>query len=178
MDVTKLVGIEVSSKDEAKQVYQAIENRVDEERLEVAEASLVFKNDKGHIKRHHYGTTGFGIGASIGGGVGLGTGIAATLGIINPFLGIGLLGGAAVGGFIGHFFTKNFVGKDFLQDIGEGLDNGRGYVLVATDDAGTQFIKSDSAAAGHKIAEIDITPEFVEDLQKATEEAQAAEGTE
>ena len=178
MDVTKLVGIEVSSKDEAKKVYEAIENRVDEEKLEVAEASLVFKNEKGHIKRHHYGTTGFGIGASVGGGIGLGTGLAAALGIVNPVLGIGLLGGAAAGGFIGHFFTKNFVGKEFLQDIGEGLDNGRGYVLVATDDAGTEFIKNDSAAAGHKIAEIDITPEFVEDLGKATEEAQAAEANE
>lgn len=174
MDVTKLVGIEVESRDAAKAVHKAIENRVDEDKLEVAEAVLVFKNERGHIKRHYYGTTGFGIGASIGGGIGLGTGVAVALGIVNPILGIGLLPGVFAGGFIGHFFTKHFAGKEFLKDIGEGLDAGRGYVMVATDDAGADFIASDSVADGHRVATIDITPEFVEDLAKAHDEAEDA----
>lgn len=179
MDVTKLVGIEVSSRDEAKSVHKAIENRVDEEKLEIGEAVLVYKNEKGHIKRHYYGTTGFGVGASIGGGIGLGTGLAVGLGLVNPILGIGLIPGAFAGGFIGHFFTKHFAGKEFLRDIGEGLDAGRGFVMVATDDAGAAFIEDDSVSDGHRVAVVDVTPEFVEDLTKAHGEASAAsEGAE
>lgn len=172
MDVTKLVGIEVASKGDAKRVHEAIENREDEGKLEAAEVTLVYKNDRGHIKTKYYGATGFGIGASIGAGLGLGGALGLlTVGVAPALIGIGLIPGLFAGGFVGHFFTKHFAGKEFLKDIGEGLDAGKGYVFVATDDAGSEFLQSDSSAAGHKVAEIDITPEFVEDLQKAHAEA-------
>ncbi len=179
MDVTKLVGIEVASRTDAKSVHEAIENREDEGKLEVGEATLVWKNENGHVKTRYYGMSGFGIGASIGGGLGLGTSLGLiAVGITNPIIGIGLLPGMFAGGYIGHFFTKHFAGKEFLKDIGQGLDAGRGYVLVATDDAGAEFLESDSSTSGHRIATIDITPEFVEDLHKAHAEAveAAAEG--
>lgn len=172
MDVTKLVGIEVASKDAAKDVHKAIENRVDEDKLEVAETTLVYKSERGHVKTHYYGSTGFGIGASVGAGIGLGTALGvAALGFAPAIIGIGLIPGMMTGGFIGHFFTKHFTGKEFLRDIGAGLDAGRGYLLVATDDAGAEFLASDSSTEGHRIAHIDVTPEFVEDLEKAHAEA-------
>lgn len=172
MDVTKLVGIEVASKGDAKRVHEAIENRDDEGKFEAAEVTLVYKNDSGHVKTKHYGATGFGIGASIGAGLGLGTALGLlTLGIAPVLIGIGLLPGMFAGGFVGHFFTKHFAGKEFLKDIGAGLDAGKGYVFVATDDAGAAFLEGDSVTDGHKVAEIDVTPEFVEDLKKAHAEA-------
>lgn len=175
MDVTKIVGIEVASRDSAKTVHKALETRIDEESLEIAELSLVFKNEKGHIKQHYYGTSGFRLGAEIGGVASVATIGLFVVGLINPIFMIGLMPGVVTGGFVGHFFTKHFVGKDFLKDIGQGLDQGRGYVLVATDNAGAEFIANDSVAAGHKVATIDVTPEFVEDLAKAHEEATSAE---
>lgn len=172
IDVTKLVGIEVDSQDEAKEVHTAIENREEEGKLEFAEVTLVYKNDKGHVKTRYYGNTGFGIGASIGAGLGLGTALGLlTLGIAPALIGIGLLPGMFAGGFIGHFFTKHFAGKEFLRDIGDGLDAGKGYVLVATNDEGAEFLANDSSTEGHRIAHIDVSPEFVEDLQKAHAEA-------
>lgn len=172
MDVTKLVGIEVASKGDAKRVHESIENREEEGKLEAAEVTLVYKTDGGHVRTKYYGATGFGIGASIGAGVGLGAALGLlTLGIAPALIGIGLLPGMFTGGFIGHFFTKHFAGKEFLKDIAEGLDAGKGYVFVATNDAGAEFLHADSSTDGHRIAEIDITPEFVEDLQKAHEEA-------
>ena len=172
MDVTKLVGIEVESRDDAKGVHEAIENREEEGKLDFEEITLVYKNDRGHVKTRYYGNTGFGIGASIGAGLGLGGALGLlTLGIAPAVIGIGLIPGMFAGGFVGHFFTKHFAGKEFLEDIGEGLDNGKGYVLVATDDAGAEFLAGDSSTDGHRLAHIDITPEFVEDLQKAHGEA-------
>lgn len=179
MDVTKLVGIEVASRGEAKDVHDAIENRVEEDRLEIAEATLVWKNERGHVKTRYYGMTGFGIGASIGAGLGLGGALGLlTVGVAPALIGIGLIPGMFAGGFVGHFFTKHFAGKEFLKDIGEGLDAGRGYVFVATDDAGAEFLEGDSSTDGHRIATVDITPEFVEDLQKAHAEAVEAAGKE
>lgn len=174
MDVTKLVGIEIDSRSDAKEVHNAIEHRVDEGKLEIAEATLVYKTDHGHVKTRYYGATGFGIGASIGGGIGLGAAIGvASLGFAPALFGIGLIPGLIGGGFVGHFFTKHFAGKEFLKDIGAGLDAGKGYVIVATDDAGATFLRGDSSTSGHGIAEIDVTPEFVTDLQAATEEVAA-----
>ncbi len=177
MDVTKIVGIEVASRDTAKTVHKALETRVDEDSLEIAELSLVFKNEKGHIKQHYYGTSNFRLGAEIGGVASVATMGAAVVGLISPILIIGLAPAVITGGFIGHFFTKHFVGKDFLKDIGQGLDQGRGYILVATDDAGAEFIVNDSVAAGHKVATIDVTAQFVEDLAKAHEEAATADAS-
>lgn len=174
MDVTKLVAVEIDSKKEAEAVHEAIENRLEEEKLEIAEAALVYKSERGHVKRDYYGMTGFGIGASIGGGIGAGLGIAGVIGLINPLLGIGLLPGMFAGGYIGHFFTKHFAGKEFLKDMGEGLENGKGYVIVATDDSGAEFLSGDSATDGHRVAHIDVTPEFVDDLKKAHTEATEA----
>lgn len=175
MDVTKLVGIEVDSMDDAKQVHEAIENREDEGKIEAEEVTLVYKSDGGHVKTKYYGATGFGIGASIGAGLGLGGALGVlTMGIAPALIGIGLIPGMLTGGFVGHFFTKHFAGKEFLKDIGEGLDAGKGYVFVATNDEGAAFIEGDSSSQGHRIATIDMTPEFVEDLQKA--HAEAVEG--
>lgn len=172
MDVTKLVAIEIDSKHQAKEVHRAIDNRADEGKLEIEESTLVYKSDRGHIKTHYYGNTGFGIGASIGGGIGLGAAIGvATLGFAPILLGIGLLPGMFAGGFVGHFFTKHFAGKDFLKDIGAGLDAGKGYVIVATDDAGSDFLAGDSSTSGHNVAHVNVTPEFIQDLDKAHAEA-------
>ncbi len=177
MDVTKLVGIEVASKGDAKRVHEAIENREEEGKLEFEEVTLVYKTDGGHVRTKYYGATGFGIGASIGAGLGLGGALGLlTVGVAPALIGIGLIPGLFAGGFVGHFFTKHFAGKEFLRDIGDGLDAGKGYVFVATDDAGAEFLQSDSSTDGHRLAEIDITPEFVEDLQKAHAEAVQSAG--
>lgn len=175
VEVSKLIAIEIASKSEAKRVHEAIENRVDEGILSVGEASLVYKTDRGHLRQHYYGMTGFGLGASVGGGLGLGLGVAGAMGLINPLLGIGLLPGMFAGGYVGHFFTKHFAGKEFLKDLGAGLDAGHGYVLVATDDAGAELLEKDSSTQGHRLAVVDVTPEFVTDLAKVHKEAGANE---
>lgn len=175
VNVTKLVGVEVSSKSEGKDFYKALTEAEDAGELEFAEVALVYKNDRGHIKRDYYGGSAFGVGASIGGGIGLGTGLAAAIGLINPVLGIGLLGGALAGGVIGDLWRKHFVGKDFLENIGKGLDEGKGYVIVATDDAGAGAVASHASTAGHGVAQIDVTAEFISDMETAsTAEAEAA----
>lgn len=171
MDVTKIVAVEVDDKKEAREVHHAIEHRADEGKLDVAEASLVYKNDRGHVSRKHYGSSGFAVGGLLGGIAGTSVAGLGLLGIINPIIGVGLIGGVTTGAFIGHFFDNHFVGADFMKDIGEGLDNGKGYVLIATDDAGASFLQDDSSTNGHKVAEIDVTPQFLEDLNKAHDEA-------
>jgi uncharacterized membrane protein len=171
MDVTKIVGIEIDDKKEARELHRAIEHRADEGKIEVEEASLVYKNDRGHITRSHYGSSGFAVGGLVGGIAGTSAFGLAALGIINPIIGVGLLGGITVGAFIGHFFDHHFTGADFLKDIGEGLEHGKGYVLVATDDAGAEFLQGDSLSSGHKMAAIDVDAHFLDDLSKAHQEA-------
>lgn len=182
MDVTKIVGIEVASRDDAKSVHRAIETREDEGNLEVAESSVVYKTEKGHLKHHYYGSSAFVVGTELGAITGAGIVGAGLLGLINPIIGVSMaaaiVGVGMEGGFIGHFFTHHFAGKDMLKDLGAGLDAGRGYVLIATDDAGAEFIAGDSASAGHRVATIDVTPQFVEDLAKAHEEAAEAVASE
>lgn len=171
MDVTTIVGIEIDSKDDAKSVHKSLDHAADAGTFEVAESALVYKKDNGHVKKEYYGASGFGIGAAAGGAAGMGLAAAGLLGLINPIIGIGLLPGIIGGGFIGHFFDKHFVGKEFLADIGEGLDAGKGYVLIATDEAGASALTSNPVASNHKVATIDVTPEFVEDLNAASKEA-------
>lgn len=175
MDVTTIVGIEIDSKEDAKAVHKALDHAADAGTFEIAEAALVYKNDKGHVKKEYYGLSGFGVGAVVGTAAGGGLAVAGVLGLINPIIGIGLLPGLIGGGFIGHFFERHFVGKDFLKDIGAGLDDGKGYVLVATDDAGAEAITSNPVASMHRVATIDVTPEFVEDLNAAAVEAASAD---
>ena len=175
MDVTKIVGIEVDDKKEAREVHKAVEHRADEGKINVAEASLVYKNDRGHVTRSHYGSSGFALGGLIGGIAGTSAVGLAALGIINPIIGVGLLTGVTAGAFVGHFFDHHFAGADFLKDIGQGLDHGKGYVLIATDDAGAEFLKADSSTEGHKLAAIEVDAHFLEDLSKAHDEAVAAD---
>lgn len=177
MDVTKIVGIEIDDKKVAREVHHAIANRADEGKLDVAEMSLVYKNDRGHISRSHYGSSGFAVGGLLGGIAGTSVVGLGLLGIINPIIGVGLIGGMTTGAFIGHFFDHHFTGSDFLKDIGQGLDHGKGYVLVATDDAGASFLEGDSSTDGHKVAVIEVNAKFLEDLTKAHDEAVAADAT-
>lgn len=175
MDVTKIVGIEIDDKHEARDVHHAVENRADEGKLQIAEASLVYKNDRGHVSRKHYGSSGFAVGGLLGGIAGTSIAGLGLLGIINPVVGVGLVGGMTTGAFIGYFFDHHFAGADFLKDIGKGLAEGKGYVLIATDDAGAEFLQDDSSTAGHKLAAIDVDAKFLEDLSKAHDEAAEAE---
>lgn len=175
MDVTKIVGIEIDDKKQAREVHRAVENRADEGKIDIAEASLVYKNDRGHVSRSHYGSSGFAVGGLLGGIAGTSVVGLGLLGIINPIVGVGLVGGMTTGAFIGHFFDHHFAGADFLKDIGKGLDEGKGYVLVATDDAGAEFLQADSSTEGHNIAAIDVNTKFLEDLSKAHDEAADAD---
>lgn len=175
MDVTKIVGIEIDDKHQAREVHHAVENRADEGKLQVAEASLVYKNERGHVSRKHYGSSGFAVGGLLGGITGTSLAGLGLLGIINPIVGVGLIGGMTTGAFIGHFFDHHFAGADFLKDIGKGLSEGKGYVLVATDDAGAEFLQGDSSTSGHNIAVIQVDAQFLEDLSKAHDEAAEAD---
>ena len=165
MDVTKVVGIEFDSGIQAREVHEDIERRADEGALDVAVAVLLCKNDRGQVTTRHYGSGGTSVGVTP---VGITAGTAITglglLGIINPIVGIALIGGAATGALAGSFFSDLFGEASSFEDIAEGLHRGRAYVLVATDDAGARSIHGDSSILG-EIEVADVTPELLDDLR-------------
>ena len=125
---------------------------------------VLVKDDKGKIKTHKLGAR-----RTKGGAVLFGLAALLTGGMA---IGVGVVGGAVVGGIIGALFHKGLKMSDKEKEqLNKELDSGKAAVGVMSSAEGASLVSAKLAELGGQPATYEVTDEAVAEAQQAVQAA-------
>lgn len=153
--MAKIIAFEVPTKDMGEEAVERLHDSPN-----VADAALVYKTDKGHVRIHQTSDMTVGKGAVRGGILGAVVSIFA-----GPLVGVAAAG-AVAGGAYGALRDKG-VSDKVMKLAGKQLDNGGAAVFVLADDDTAALIAAEVEAATG--GEIEVS-DFPAEAQKVVRE--------
>jgi uncharacterized membrane protein len=132
------------------------------EDIRLGAIGVIVKDDKGKIKTHKLGERRTVGGALLFGLAGLLTGGAV--------IGLGLLGGIAVGAGVGSLFRKGLkMSKEEMEQLNQALDGGKAAVGVMAEQGEVEPVSAKLKGLGGVLYAYEVTDEAVESARQAAQ---------
>jgi uncharacterized membrane protein len=154
-----VVMINVTSRDDGLRVLDRVDAARESGEINVEDAAMVYKNDKGKVKIQQTADATAGKGAVKGGGLGLLVGIFAAP--LVPAVAVG----AGIGALVGKARDRG-ISDDLIKGAGQAIDTYGAVVFLLADQANTQVITKliDAAALGGAKVEYQVLSDDAQDL--------------
>jgi uncharacterized membrane protein len=154
-----VVMINVTSRDDGLRVMDRLDAAGETGEINVEDAAMVYKTEKGKVKIQQTADATAGKGAVKGGGLGLLVGILAAP--LVPAVAVG----AGVGALVGRARDRG-ISDDLIKQAGDAIETSGAVVFVLADQANSQVITKliDEAVARGATVEYQVLSEDAQDL--------------
>jgi len=150
--------IPVDSQTEGMAVLERLDDAVQDGKITMEDAALVYKTSSGKVKLHQTrGLTG-------GKGMARGALLGTLVGVMAGPIGWAAVGGGVLGGMWGKLRDKG-VSNDFMKEVGRLVDAGKAVVFVLADESSTAAI--DAFAGARNIEHYTLPAEAQKELEEA-----------
>jgi uncharacterized membrane protein len=131
--MSEIIMLPVESQAQGITVLERLDDAVQDERVTIQDAAMVYKSSSGKVKVHQ--TRGPTVGKGVMGGAVLGT----LVGVMAGPIGWAALGGGVLGGMWGKLRDKG-VSDSFMKEVGRLVDAGHAVVFILADESSTAMI--------------------------------------
>lgn len=134
------------------------------ERAKLSAVGVIVKDEKGKIKTHKLGHSRAGAGAVIFGLAAFLTGGLA--------IGLGMIGGALVGGGIGSLFHKGLkISKEEKERLNQELDSGNAALGVMVKEGAASEVAAELVVLGGQTETYEVSEETMKEIQSVADTA-------
>lgn len=134
------------------------------EKAKLSAVGVLVKDEKGKIKTHKLGHSRAGAGAVLFGLAAFLTGGAA--------IGLGMIGGALVGGGFGSLFHKGLkISKEDKERLNQALDSGKAAVGVMVKEGEISDVAAEFVKLGGQAESYEVPEETMEEIQSVADDS-------